>query len=232
MNGYTTRRTIVAAICRLGAILAMLVLSTVAWTGAAHAAVPNINRTSCDGRTDFLQIYNEGELCFANAGNQYVYITDVYQIHTGNNELSLDWTDAAGHRHNYDLILPWRGWHFDGGLAVINRIEIIPSPFGTAAAATKAGPPKEPHRVARPAINRVDCDMRTDFFRVFNEGVLCFANGGSVNVAIYDVYAIHSGNNDGLVTTDVGSGYPDEIPRWIGLSYDDRVHIVTHIQIF
>jgi len=50
------------------------------------------------------------------------------------------------------------------------------------------------------AINRVECAGRTDFLRVFNDGVLCFANAGYIDVAIYDVRNVASGNNTGDVT--------------------------------
>jgi hypothetical protein len=35
--------------------------------------------------SDFLRIYSQGLLCFANAGDLDVYITDIYQYNSGNN---------------------------------------------------------------------------------------------------------------------------------------------------
>ncbi|WP_409123157.1 beta/gamma crystallin domain-containing protein [Streptomyces niveiscabiei] len=50
------------------------------------------------------------------------------------------------------------------------------------------------------AINRVECNGRTDFLRIFNDGVVCFANAGYIDVAIYNVNQISAGNNSGDVT--------------------------------
>lgn len=50
--------------------------------------VPDINRVDCDGREDFVRIYNNtGELCFANAGNMQVFIDQVVLVCSGNNPL-------------------------------------------------------------------------------------------------------------------------------------------------
>ncbi len=49
------------------------------------------------------------------------------------------------------------------------------------------------------ALNRTDCGHSTDFFEVHSAqapgGVICFANAGEMNVAIYQVSHISTGNN-------------------------------------
>ncbi|MFJ9562743.1 beta/gamma crystallin domain-containing protein [Streptomyces fuscichromogenes] len=91
------------------------------------------------------------------------------------------------------------------------------------------------------AINRVsdDCSWRTDFLRVFNEGVLCFANAGAMDVAIYGVYYVDSGNN---VVTFRYRYNPDDSEREVTLPRNSnwtapitpdraRAHEVTYISI-
>ncbi|GAA5004879.1 beta/gamma crystallin domain-containing protein [Kitasatospora paranensis] len=49
-----------------------------------------INRVGCNGRTDFVNIYNygfSGHLCFANAGYTDVTIYSVDNVYSGNNLL-------------------------------------------------------------------------------------------------------------------------------------------------
>ena len=47
------------------------------------------------------------------------------------------------------------------------------------------------------AINRVNCAGRTDFANIYTtSGTLCFANYGYMNVTIYNVGDVYSGNND------------------------------------
>jgi hypothetical protein len=50
--------------------------------------------------------------------------------------------------------------------------------------------------VVKPAINRVDCDGRTDFVEIWSGQYLdCFANSGTVNVNIVHVFQVCAGNN-------------------------------------
>jgi hypothetical protein len=49
-----------------------------------------------------------------------------------------------------------------------------------------------------PYINRVSpCTLPNDFFDLFNEGLVCFANAGGINIMVYDVYEVTSGHNHG-----------------------------------
>jgi hypothetical protein len=64
------------------------------------------------------------------------------------------------------------------------------------------------------AINRVSdsqCKSRTDFFKLWNNTTIakgvCFANAGSLNVHIYNVYQITNGNNYGYVKDSNGYTY-------------------------
>lgn len=61
---------------------------------------------------------------------------------------------------------------------------------------------KERAKVVTPQIIRVEhgeCKRRTDFFTLWNEGKLCFSWAGSMNVQIWSVYRVDSGNNAGEV---------------------------------
>ncbi|MFD0884658.1 beta/gamma crystallin domain-containing protein, partial [Streptosporangium algeriense] len=62
------------------------------------------------------------------------------------------------------------------------------------------------------AINRVNdatCNARYgEFLSIWNGDLACFANGGSVSVAIYGVYQIGAGNNKVVIQyiNDLGGG--------------------------
>src|SRR5437588_10694025 len=62
------------------------------------------------------------------------------------------------------------------------------------------------------AINRVTpqstCDSRTDFRAMWNSNKLCFANAGTMGIAVYSVNLSRSGHNSGyLVYKQQGQGY-------------------------
>ncbi|NMO56700.1 hypothetical protein HH310_36695 [Actinoplanes sp. TBRC 11911] len=58
------------------------------------------------------------------------------------------------------------------------------------------------------AINRVTSGCpRADYAQVKNEGVLCFANAGSMAVLIYNVWQVCGGYNN---TVWAVTGYPDQ----------------------
>lgn len=61
---------------------------------------------------------------------------------------------------------------------------------------------KEAKEGMTPNINRVDsCLLPNSFFNFFNNGPLvCFANSGTLNVAIYSVYEVDSGANNVIYT--------------------------------
>lgn len=80
------------------------------------------------------------------------------------------------------------------------------------------------------AINRVysGCTSSSDYLRVYNSGLLCFANAGTASVAIYSVYQVASGNNAAYVTdTSFGAGY---VGKW-GYIYWSPSVTVSRIQI-
>ncbi|MFI6444858.1 beta/gamma crystallin domain-containing protein [Kitasatospora sp. NPDC050543] len=61
------------------------------------------------------------------------------------------------------------------------------------------------------AINRVDCAGRWDFVNILtNGGTVCYANYGYLNVTIYNVGDVYSGNNDFFyydsISSPAGSG--------------------------
>jgi hypothetical protein len=64
-----------------------------------------------------------------------------------------------------------------------------------------------PH-VVTPATNRVDCDGRTDFLRIWSgQYVDCFANAGELtNLGIVHVFQICMGNNYGYILFGNPSG--------------------------
>ncbi len=58
------------------------------------------------------------------------------------------------------------------------------------------------------AINRVTSGCpKSEYARIYNEGVLCFANAGSLAVKIYNVNKVCGGNNN---TVWAVAGYPDQ----------------------
>jgi hypothetical protein len=76
----------------LKAALAVTFAATmVAGSAAAAVAAPTsaaVNRTDCDHRSDFLQLWKQPsgeELCFANAGDLPVAVYDVSYLNSGNN---------------------------------------------------------------------------------------------------------------------------------------------------
>lgn len=112
---------------------------------------------------------------------------------------TINWIDAAGH-----IVKTWHGSKAEA--AKIKQTELV-----------------ERHKLQQqemhvmqvqrkgkihPFINRVySCGLPNDFFDLFNEGIVCFANAGSINVTIFDVYEVSSGNNHGQFSTYVcGSG--------------------------
>ena len=74
------------------------------------------------------------------------------------------------------------------------------------------------------AINTVNCDGRDDFLRVSSihiNGYHCFANAGEMNVAIYGVSGVYTGNNVVRIRFQVEPGGPwDEwgIGKWSGVT--------------
>jgi len=91
------KKIIIHALFNFTMLFALIVVFGVASSSSVHAAtasgsqvstsvIPNINRTPCNGRTDFFEVFNNtGTLCFANAGYTTVYIDKIYKVCSGNN---------------------------------------------------------------------------------------------------------------------------------------------------
>ncbi|MFD7555481.1 beta/gamma crystallin domain-containing protein [Streptomyces sp. NPDC059835] len=81
------------------------------------------------------------------------------------------------------------------------------------------------------AISRVDtatCNSRSDFFTLWNyPPKVCFANNGSVNVAIYDVYQVDTGNNSGSFVwkSTNGSTYRTYYSSWKAIGFSPKVRV-------
>lgn len=92
-----------------------------------------------------------------------------------------------------------------------------------------------------PLINRVpdeDCRLRDDFWKLHNNttsaGGVCFANNGTININVYGVYEVDTGNNSGSFVYD-GINAPGD-----GLEYCandlisfllNPIHDVTQVSI-
>jgi hypothetical protein len=51
-------------------------------------------------------------------------------------------------------------------------------------------------------IHRVDCGTRTDFFKIWTDNEanqICFADAGTINVKLYNVNRVATGNNTGSI---------------------------------
>lgn len=90
------------------------------------------------------------------------------------------------------------------------------------------------------AINRVECAGRWDFVNIYSGGSrVCFANDGYLDVMIYGVSDLYSGNNDLYYYESVygpsGPGHR-HVPAWTWNSsyYNDggRTGTVRYLQIF
>ncbi|MDX2555897.1 MULTISPECIES: beta/gamma crystallin domain-containing protein [Streptomyces] len=94
------------------------------------------------------------------------------------------------------------------------------------------------------AINRVDCGERSDFLYFEVDGVNpCFANAGTIDVAIYGVGWMNTGNNEVSFTYRTVLGGPQwdsgRLPKWyafdLGLasgSPSGKVHKIERITIY
>lgn len=71
----------------LSKIFTVALAATMATTALPSSAAFALNPvyTGCADSSDFLRVYNDGLLCFANAGDLNVYITQIYQYKSGNN---------------------------------------------------------------------------------------------------------------------------------------------------
>jgi hypothetical protein len=72
---------------RLLKIFAVALAAAMATAALPPSGAFALNRvtTGCSDSSDLLRIYNQGLLCFANAGDLDVYITSIYQYKSGNN---------------------------------------------------------------------------------------------------------------------------------------------------
>lgn len=97
---------------------------------------------------------------------------------------------------------------------------------------------------ASPNIYRVTCGSRTDWFRIwtdFDQDIDCFANPGTISVALYNADQVCPGNNSGYVLWKFAAGdtalyrtdFSYNTCDWIaadtstGLIYDVYVYSIT-----
>jgi hypothetical protein len=92
------------------------------------------------------------------------------------------------------------------------------------------------------AINKVPCRTDGGFLWINNGSAEadnhCFANAGTVNVAVYGVYVIWAGNNNVAITYIDDLGGP-EVGMLLGKGQSwhhdgwgqDRIHKITRLQI-
>jgi hypothetical protein len=83
-----------------------------------------------------------------------------------------------------------------------------------------------------PQLRRVHCTDPNPYWVVRNyPPLVCFADAGDADVAIYRVYEVDSGNNSGYFTWWYnGHGYNQPLGRWTSAIFSVRV-TVTHIHI-
>ena len=83
-----------------------------------------------------------------------------------------------------------------------------------------------------PLTRRLSCSDPNPYWDVRNyPPLLCFADAGDINVAIYSVYEVDSGNNSGSVTWWYNSrGFVQPLGRWTSVFFSARV-FVSHIHI-
>jgi Beta/Gamma crystallin len=109
------------------------------------------------------------------------------------------------------------------GAVVRTATRVVPTP----AQASATG-------VVSPAIGRVSNCTDPNTFWVVRNGppLVCFANAGDVNVAIFGVFEVDAGNNVGSFTwhSSGGSNITTPLARWTSAAFSTRV-TVTHIHI-
>lgn len=90
--------------------------------------------------------------------------------------------------------------------------------------------------VVTPDINRVNgCTDPNSYWDVRNyPPLVCFANAGSISVAIYSVYQVNTGNNAGWFEYYYGGYYYDtpNLGKWNTVNFTNFRPEVTFIQIF
>jgi hypothetical protein len=99
------------------------------------------------------------------------------------------------------------------------------APAGTRAGRNNAG-------TVQPDLRRLSCTDPNPYWDIRNyPPLLCFADAGDLNVAIYSVYEVDSGNNTGSVTWWYnGYGHLLKLGRWTSAIFSARV-FVSHIHI-
>jgi Beta/Gamma crystallin len=140
-------------------------------------------------------------------------------------KVTLTWIDASTGR----VVRTWTG---PPAKARAARGRVAPPagpPAGPAAGPPAGGPGLA---VAAAAIHRVSCRDPNSYWDVRNyPPLVCFANAGDVNVAIYSVYEIDSGNNSGRFTWCYrGRCHSQALGRWTSAFFSPRV-FVSHIHI-
>jgi hypothetical protein len=130
---------------------------------------------------------------------------------------TLEWIDA-------DTGAITRTWTGSPEQAAAIRPGVV-APAWTGAARRKAGP-------VQPDLRRLSCTDPNPYWDIRNyPPLLCFADAGDLNVAIYSVYEVDSGNNIGSVTWWYnGYGHVLQLGRWTSAIFSVRV-FVSHIHI-
>jgi hypothetical protein len=117
-----------------------------------------------------------------------------------------------------------RTWTGSPEQAAAIRQRVV-APPGTAAGRNDSG-------TVQPLLRRVSCTDPNPYWDVRNyPPLLCFADAGDLNVAIYSVYEVDAGNNTGSFTWWYnGSGHVLTLSRWTSAIFSVRV-FVSHIHI-
>lgn len=115
------------------------------------------------------------------------------------------------------------------------------SPVSAASASNKvAVQSRATHAIADSAVNPLiyrvndsDCKTHDTYFKLWNNTTVangvCFAQNGTVNVNIYNVYRITSGNNAGWVLTSSGHLY--SLCQWESDTFSPAIADVVQVVI-
>lgn len=99
-------------------------------------------------------------------------------------QYTINWFDASGH-----LVKTWKGSKAEADKIKQRERAKHPPLLVTKQPAGNG---------VNPYINRVNgCYLPNDFFDLYNQGLVCFANSGTVLILVYSVYEVDSGHNHG-----------------------------------
>lgn len=88
------------------ALAAAAALGFMGLTATPALAIDNV---TCRDGAGYTEIHNEKRHCFANAGRADVYITNVYKINAGNNNITIWYRDVYGNWGDRQ-INKWGSW--------------------------------------------------------------------------------------------------------------------------